>query len=493
MGYRTLRSNGVLLIVLLVGWGAVAAPARGQAIEEDLKVLASDGAAEDEFGHAVAIDQGVVAVGAPKADDNGSNSGSAYLYDAFTGAQIAELIPSDGAAGDEFGFSIAIDGGIVAVGAWRDEHNGISSGSAYLFDATTGAELAKLTPDDGAAGDEFGFSIAIDGAVVVVGAKRDDDNGADSGSVYLFDVGSGAQVDKLVADDGTANDNFGGAVAIDGGVVAVGAHGDWARVPLSGSAYLFDAITGDQSFKLLADDGATNDFFGSAIDIDDGVVVVGAWSKSIVFDHSGAAYTFDAATGSQITRLVPSDSYDRDNFGITVSIDDGVVAVGAHQDDDNGFNSGSAYLFDAFSDTQIDKLLASDGAVFDLFGTSIAIDNGVVVVGAIGDEDSGSDSGSAYVFGSPVSTFRRGDANADGLLDVADPVFILAALFTGGPASTCAEASDANDDGSVDLADAVAALNALFGSGPGLPAPYPGCGSDPTVDSLTCMSYGFCP
>lgn len=459
---------------------------------ESHKIAAGDGAAEDEFGYVVAVDQGVVAVGAPDDDDNGLGSGSAYLYNAATGIQIAKLTASDGAAGDAFGFSVALGGGLVAVGAVRDNHNGVASGSAYLFDASTGSQLAKLTPSDGAAGDEFGFAVALDGGVVAVGAKRDDDNGADSGSVYLFSAATGLQLGKLVANDAAANDNFGEAVALDGGIVAIGAHGDWDNGPLSGSAYLFDVATGTQLRKLLANDGASNDFFGSAIDIDNGVVAVGAWAKSVVFDHSGAAYTFDAATGVQIARLVPSDAHDRDNFGRTVSIDNGVVAIGAHQDDDNGFNSGSAYLFEGLANIQLDKLLASDGAVGDLFGSSVAIANGVVVVGAIGDDDNGSDSGSVYLFGpSGADLFRRGDCNDDGSFNLADAVTVLGILFVSGAPllPNCADACDANDDGSLDISDPVTMLSALFGTGSG-PLPSPGsdtCGSDSTADSFACQ------
>ncbi|MCA8959994.1 MAG: FG-GAP repeat protein [Planctomycetes bacterium] len=481
----------VLVVTLVTGLLTVSTAVR--ASQESYKIVPSDGGAENEFGFSVALDQGLLVVGARHDDDNGPESGSAYVYDALSGALVFKLTASDGAAGDEFGFSVAIDGGHIAIGALRDNQGGVTSGSVYLFDASTGAELAKLTPSDGADGDEFGHSVAIEGNLVAVGAKRDDDNGLDSGSAYLFSVSTGLQVDKLVPSDGAMNDNFGGAIAMDGGVVAIGAHADWDNGPLSGSAYLFDASTGALLFKLLADDGATNDFFGSSIDIDNGVVAVGAWSKSIVFDHSGAAYTFDASTGAQLARLVPSDTGDQDNFGFAISIDGGVVAVGARQDNDNGFDAGSAYLFDAFSNTQLDKLLASDGAALDYFGSSIASANGVVVVGSIGDQDLGNDTGSAYVFGTPSpDSFVRGDGNDDSVVNLADVIYALNYLFLSGPA-VCADAIDSNDDGIVNLADAIHLINWLFVTGPGPVSPFPNCGPDGTQDPLTCSGYTSCP
>ena len=152
------------------------------------KLLPDDGAANDLFGWPVAISGATAIVGARHNDDKGADSGSAYLFDITTGRQIAKLLPDDGAAGDNFGNSVAISGPTAIVGAHRDDENGIFSGSAYLFDTTTGRQIAKLLADDGAAGDRFGGSVGISGATAIVGARFDDDNGTSSGSAYLFDA-----------------------------------------------------------------------------------------------------------------------------------------------------------------------------------------------------------------------------------------------------------------------------------------------------------------
>ncbi len=226
--------------------GFAAAPTLGQVINEDLKLLHNDGAEIDNFGGSIAIDNGVVAVGARFDNDNGNLSGSAYLFDASTGAQLFKLLASDGAANDWFGSSIDIDididtdQGVVAVGARYDDDHGLESGSAYLFDATTGAEIAKLLPSDGAAGDWFGHTIAVDHGVVAVGAVWDQDNGDLSGSAYLFDASNGAEIAKLLPSDGAAGDWFGWSIAIDNGVVAAGAPVDEDNKTYSGSAYVFD-------------------------------------------------------------------------------------------------------------------------------------------------------------------------------------------------------------------------------------------------------------
>ena len=107
------------------------------------------------------------------------------------GEQIAKLLPDDGGAGHEFGIAVAISGSTAIVGATY-------SGSAYLFDITTGEQIAKLA-DDGETSDYFGYSVAISGSTAIVGALGDDDNGQDSGSAYLFDITTGDQLAKLDA------------------------------------------------------------------------------------------------------------------------------------------------------------------------------------------------------------------------------------------------------------------------------------------------------
>ncbi|MEE9129389.1 MAG: FG-GAP repeat protein [Phycisphaerales bacterium] len=158
------------------------------------KLLADDGALGDEFGSSVAISGAIAIVGAYRDTDNGFQSGFAYLFDTTTGRQIAKLLPDDGAVGDFFGYSVAISGATAIVGAWADDDNGSQSGSAYLFGIATGAQLAKILPDDGARGDYFGLSVAMSGArgkeVAMVGAYHHDDNGSNSGSAYLSDASS---------------------------------------------------------------------------------------------------------------------------------------------------------------------------------------------------------------------------------------------------------------------------------------------------------------
>ncbi|MEE9128818.1 MAG: FG-GAP repeat protein [Phycisphaerales bacterium] len=457
-----------LIIPLLAAAAASvlsAAAASADLGDQLFKLLPKDGAAGDLFGTSVAISgtigKEVAIVGAWRDDDNGLDSGSAYLFDISEPAnptQVFKLLADDGAADDRFGISVAICGPpgneVAIVGASGDDDNGNSSGSAYLFDTTTGRQIAKLLPDDGAAADNFGNSVAISGTTAIVGARNDDDNGSFSGSAYLFDTTTGAQIAKLLPDDNAFNDFFGTSVAISGTTAIVGAPGDDDNGNISGSAYLFDITTHQQLCKLVPNDGATGDWFGISVAISGDIAIVGSYQDDDNGTNSGSAYLFDTTTGRQIAKLLPNDGAAGDDFGLSVGISGATAIVGARWDDDNGSFSGSAYLFDTAMARQIAKLLPNDGAVGDEFGYSVAI-NGVPgketgIVGAWLDDDNGSLSGSAYLFD---ASFCPWDLDGNGVVGASD---LLALLVSWGPCKDCP--ADFDGDGSVGASDLLALL-----------------------------------
>ena len=178
--------------------------------------------------------------------------------------QNTKLLATDGAAYDSFGWSVAISGDTMVVGAYQDDDKGVWSGSAYVFtrDTSGWTQCAKLLASDGAVGDYFGRSVAISGDTVVVGAYSDGDKGNNSGSAYIFtrdaagSLTSGwTQHAKLLASDGAANDYFGYSVAIDGDTVVVGAYQDDDNGSSSGSAYVFKK---SHPIPILTYDGITN-------------------------------------------------------------------------------------------------------------------------------------------------------------------------------------------------------------------------------------------
>ncbi len=389
--------------------------ARGQG-EQIYKLLAEDGVAGDHFGISVAISGTTVVVGAEYESDNGNQAGAAYLFDALTGTQTAKLIPSDGTELEWFGTSVAISGTTAIIGTPGDGDNGTFSGSAYLFNTATGQQLFKLLPSDGAGFEFFGGRVAIDGSVALVGAHGHDDDGSGAGAAFLFDTNTGLQTAELLPSDGSANDLFGLAVAMTGTTALVGAKGDDDNGSNSGSAYLFDTSTGTQLFKLLPGDGAADDGFGYAVDIDGTLAIVSAPENDDNGINSGSVYLFDVVTGQQLAKIVADDGASGDAFGYAVALSGPVAVVGANSDDDVGSASGSVYLYDISDPAnpiQVIKFVAGDGQEFDSLGSAVAVDGNTAITGAWLDDDNGDASGSAYTFNAALDT----DTDGDGLLD----------------------------------------------------------------------------
>ncbi|MDP6941009.1 MAG: hypothetical protein QGH51_03185 [Planctomycetota bacterium] len=369
---------------------------------ENQKLLPINGNMGQEFGSATSIDNGILAVGSRHDDDLGAESGSAYLFNVSNGNQLAKLLAADGASGDKFGTSVAIFGNKVAVGAPADDDMGPDSGSVYVFDSNSGLQLAKLTAPDGDDGDNFGCSVAVGSGRIVVGSMYDDDHGRNSGAIYIYDSQSFALVTKATPNDAAADDLFGQSVDFDGGVIVAGAHGDDDNGPLSGSAYLFSASNGNQTDKLLANDGSSWDFFGASVAIDSGVVAIGAWADRPHGDNSGSAYLFNVSSGNQMHKLIPPDGDFHDRFGMSVAIDSGQLVVGAEGNDElSVYECGSLYLYDVSSGSLTTRYLASDAQPLDEMGSarSLAIENGTVAAGVSADDDLGNASGSVYLFG----------------------------------------------------------------------------------------------
>jgi hypothetical protein len=328
---------------------------------QQAKLLASDGEAYDYFGWSVSISGDLAIAGAARNDDNGENSGSAYIFkrDGTVWTQQAKLLASDSEAGDQFGVSVSISGDLAIVGAPYNDDDGANSGSAYIFkrDGTVWTQQAKLTAADGAAGDYFGMSVSISGDSVIVGAWSDDDDGSSSGSAYIFspndiDPNNWIQQQKLLASDGAAGDYFGWSVFISRDLAIVGAYGDDDYGSGSGSAYIFtpndiNHSNWVQQQKLLAHDGSVNDNFGVSVSISGDLAIVGAYHGDGHAIDSGSAYIFrrDGASWAQQAELFASDGADQDYFAWSVSISGDSAIVGAYGNDDYGNLSGSAYIF----------------------------------------------------------------------------------------------------------------------------------------------------
>ena len=421
---RQLTLSGAFLLA-----AGVAVPCRADLGDQQLELVSSDLTTGDNFGAAVAVSGSLMLVGASDDDEPLINSGAAFLFDRSSGTQLFKLLPTVLGNQDLFGSAVALLGGTAVIGVPFADRLGADSGAVYLFDTSTGLQLDSLLPSSGQAGDLFGSSVAISGNTVIVGAPRDDTTDIDAGAAYLFDASNGVELSKLVPSDGLTGDQAGNSVGISGSFAIMGAYQSDALGTASGAAYLFDAATGAELAKLLPDDGEAGAEFGFSCAIDGNVAIVGAHKDSQMATEAGAAYLFDVATGVQIFKLTPSDPGGFDQFGYSVAIQGNTAIVGAHRDTDNGPFSGSAYLFDVHTGLELTKLLAQDGGPGDSFGGAVAIDGSTALVGATGHELNFFDAGAAYVFDAtsgavPASSVLRngGNTNRVAFTRVTDPV-----------------------------------------------------------------------
>lgn len=368
------------------GWGQVSA-----AIQENVKLTALDSAANDYFGNAVSIDGDYAIVGSFY-DDIGAklNQGSAFIFvrSGSNWIQQAKLTASDGAAGDLFGWSVGISRDYAIVGAAYDTVGGNDrQGSAYVFvrSGTTWTQQAKLTATDGAAGDQFGVSVSIDGDYALVGAWFGEVDNRGYAYVFVRNGTSWTQQAKLTASDAAAGDTFGTAVSISGNYALIGAPWDDTEVADDdrGSAYLFvrNGTTWGSQVKLLAADRADGDNFGTSVSINGDNAVIGApYDVNPANGSGGSAYVFvrNGALWQQQPKIIAGDV--TGEFGIAVSISGDYMMIGAGYSYES--RSGASFVFvrDGTGWSQQSRFVPSDRASY--FGRTVSISSSYGIVGA---------------------------------------------------------------------------------------------------------------
>jgi len=373
----------------------------------EYKIFPNDGDSLQRFGIQVSISGDYAIVGAPFSPLQ--DTGSVYIFkrDGSNWIQQQKLTASDGTETDYFGSSVSISGDYAIVGALADDDNGSFSGSAYIFKriGSTWIEQQKLLASDGAEDDYFAGFLSISGDYAIIGAVGSDGIVSESGAAYIFKRTDTIWVEeqKIFASDGAWFVGF-GHPAISGDYAIVGASGDDENGEDSGAAYIFRR---DSSWvevtRLKPNDADTGDRFGSSVSIFGDYAIVCASSSDGNVSNSGSAYIFKRENNNwfQKQKIFASDGAAGDGFGLfSVSISEGYAIVGAFGDDDNGNSSGSAYVFRKTDTTWVQehKLTASDGAEGDSFGISVSISGEYAIVGAEGDDDNGNSSGSAYIY-----------------------------------------------------------------------------------------------
>jgi len=431
--------------------------AHSQNLKESFKAVASDQTAQDKLGTSVGITEDYAIAGAPNQDKDTAglnfltNAGAAYIYEKDGSGnwfQQQKLVPSARDTNDFFGHSVAISGEYAVVGAYAADEDAlglnpkIDAGAVYVFkrnSAGSWQEVSKLTALDRAAGDYFGFSVAISGNTIIVGAHQEDEDTSNTatfsnaGSVYVFALDSAEnwnQVQKIVSNDRDAEDFFGYAIAFDGNTILAGAHQDEHDVngssPMfsAGSAYIFSKNSSGlwiQNQKITSSIRNTFYFFGRSVAIQNDRIVIGApydsWDTviSIQVFRAGAFFTFEKGVNGvwvETQKIVSYQRVSNDYFGYAVAIYGDYLLVTASREDNDAFDvtsepqSGSAYLYKRAANSRwnlTQKLKGSNFGPLDEMGSSAAMFKNTIVVGAPYNDFNKNvsittDEGTAYIF-----------------------------------------------------------------------------------------------
>lgn len=378
---------------------------------------------DDYLGFAVDIDGDTAIVGAYYDNlPNKTDAGSARVF-VRSGVDWQEipqglLTASDAQANDVFGYSVAIDGDVIVIGAHGDDSHGSASGHAYVFElqGEVWVETAILDDPSGAAGDYFGFDVDVCDDTIVVGARSyDAPSFVDSGAAFVF-VRSGSSwslQQQLMPSTPQYDQRFGHSVAIDGDDIVVGAPLDNLGGADRGSAYVFarSGSTWTEVQKLAHPGGANGDELGCSVAIDGDLIVAGAVFDDNIATDQGSALVFSRQYGvwAYEAVLTAANGAASDYFGVCVDVEGEVVLVGSQRTDVSGSASGSAYAFRCCSPgawQEMTQILAWDGSGSDYFGQSVALSGGTAVIGSPYFDSTATNEGAAYICTLSTGRFR---------------------------------------------------------------------------------------
>ncbi|MCG6915507.1 T9SS type A sorting domain-containing protein [bacterium BMS3Abin03] len=390
----------ILMIVLLIKTSLA------QIIET--KLVPINGQLNDGFGVSVASDGNYLVVGAPY---NSFNPGYASVYENLSGiwTEKSKLQASDGYSGQKFGYSVSISGDFILIGAYSDDQVGYNAGTAYIFkrDSATGNwnEIQKLFASDSSYYSWFGYSVSLLDDHAIIGAPRYYNDSVETGAAYIYKWNGSIWFEetRLVPQYGVGGgQSFGNSVSIFGVYVIIGALGDEGLAGYPGAAYIFynNGSNWIQQAKLNASDINLNHHFGRSVFIYEDYAAVG--SINALTTTGGAVIMFhrNDTTWTEEAIIEGSSNYSPIDFGLSVSMDNDYLVVGAPDEETNDNHSGCAYIFkrDGINWTEQAKLLASDGSEDDKMGWSVFIEDDEAFIGAPIQEADNKYCGAVYVY-----------------------------------------------------------------------------------------------
>jgi uncharacterized repeat protein (TIGR02543 family) len=357
------------------------------------------------FGDVVRFDGDYIVIGSPNTDLNGQDDqGSVNVFKLSDPSFQRMITASDGQAYDYFGSSIGLDGDYLIVGAPYHDQRASDAGVVYVYKLSDLTYERKVQPLDLIEGDTFGWGISADNGLFVVGSNLSDDIARDAGSFYVFSCEDETFEEKMVPPLGQIDDWFGWGSALDGDLIAVGSVHDDDQGGNSGSVFLYESQTLSLLETLTPPENSPNANFGTSISITKDHIFVGAPGTATPLIEAGVVYVFDRITRQLLHTIHSPSSASGNSFGHTVASDGTFLMVSEHSTNrDNMENVGTVWCFDIASWSVVEKMdspveAAHENFSFSWDGRSIAIELGIVVVGSSANDDLGIDAGKAYIY-----------------------------------------------------------------------------------------------
>lgn len=406
---------------------AVLSLVAGDSLATQTMVLAEDGKAEDHFGYSADIDGATLIVGAHKADINGvKDAGVAYVYVLGDQGwyQQAKLVADPIFTDDTLGGKVALKNNVAMLGVMGRDDKGEDAGAVVSFERIANSWTQKqiFTAPDAMPGDTFGQSVALTDNYLVIGAPNSDAVGVDSGAAYIYQREGGIwrYQSKITASDGAAGDLFGISVAIDGNTILVGADLHDEKAENAGAVYVYVVQNNQwqQQAKLVASDGGKTDIFGVRVAISGDTALISARRDDIeeLGIDAGSAYLFvrEGNTWAQEGKLVSPDGAADDRFGRGVALSGDTAIISAMNHDANGTDTGALYVYKKGPDgwRYTSKVVAENVKPGDQFGWNVALSKGVAVIATPHHDANGQQSGAIYVQ----------DLNSDSASSIQNPV-----------------------------------------------------------------------
>ncbi|ETR66757.1 MAG: PKD domain-containing protein, partial [Candidatus Magnetoglobus multicellularis str. Araruama] len=354
----------------------------------------------------VSISGDYAIVGARYDDDNGGDSGSAYIFkrDGTTWSEVIKLTPTDGVASDYFGYQVSISNDYAIVGAYFNDDKGIDSGAAYIYErnGSDWSLLVKQTGSDSFPDDRLGYAVAMSASHAIVGAYYDDDMGSNSGSAYIYELNTQP---TLVVAENTHFTNTTDAQSINLTIVDCDGSDITITAISSNPSIVPNShidIAGFGSNTIVSDTTAGASTYLS-LTVRPSNMTAGETTIDIIVTHATgltSVSTFNVTVSAEEEKITATDGYSSDHFGYALAMSGDYAVVGARYDDDRGSNSGAIYVYHrkASGWYQHSKIIPDDGTSSDYFGEAVAMNNDYMVVGAPYDDNSYTDQGSAYIY-----------------------------------------------------------------------------------------------